>query len=217
MRRNTLRYCALPLGRDQYDEILDYHTCVGAPSRPHEPAKAMIPINGATKAMSNGTRRANTMQRITITLDDHLVEQFETFLAQQGYRNRSEAFRDMVRERLAAERLAQPESGHCLANLTYVYDHHERDLAARMTQVQHDHHDLTVSTLHVHLDHDNCMETVVLRGPVERVREFANTVIAQPGVRHAKLQILPVSVHEALHGHGGEHGSRRHLHVEPMT
>jgi len=157
------------------------------------------------------------MQRITITLDDHLVEQFETFLKQQGYRNRSEAFRDLVRECLVAERLAQSESGHCLANLTYVYDHHERDLAARMTQAQHDHHDLTVSTLHVHLDHDNCMETVILRGPVDRVRGFANAVMAQPGIRHAKLQILPVTLREQSHDHGTASGSQQHLHVEPIT
>lgn len=157
------------------------------------------------------------MRRITITLDDDLVEQFETFLKQQGYQNRSEAFRDLVRERLVSERLAQPEGGHCLANLTYVFDHHERDLATRMTQVQHDHHDLTVSTLHVHLDHQNCMETVVLRGPVDRVQRFANAVIAQPGVRHAKLQILPVTLREQSHGHGSTGASHRHLHVEPIT
>jgi CopG family nickel-responsive transcriptional regulator len=157
------------------------------------------------------------MQRITITLDDDLVEQFEDLRRRQGYGNRSEAFRDLIRDRLAAEQLEQPGEGHCLATLTYVYDHHERDLASRMTRAQHEHHDLTVSTLHVHLDHDNCMETVVLRGPMERVRGFANAVTAQPGVRHAKLQILPVAVREQTHGHGSDDESPRHLHLEPLT
>jgi CopG family nickel-responsive transcriptional regulator len=156
------------------------------------------------------------MQRITITLDDMLVEQFEDFRRRQGYRNRSEAFRDLLRERLGAEQLAQP-GGHCLATLTYVYDHHERDLASRMTSVQHAHHDLTVSTLHVHLDHDNCMETVVLRGGVDRVQGFANAVAARPGVRHAKLYILPVEVREQSHGHGSHGAAGRHLHLEPVT
>jgi CopG family nickel-responsive transcriptional regulator len=157
------------------------------------------------------------MQRITITLDDSLVEQFEDFRRRRGYRNRSEAFRDLVRERLGAEQLAQDRAGHCLATLTYVYDHQERDLAARMTRVQHDHHDLTVSTLHVHLDHDNCMETVVLRGRIGRVRGFANAVAAQPGVRHAKLHLLPVKAEEQAHGHGAEAASGRHLHLEPLS
>jgi CopG family nickel-responsive transcriptional regulator len=157
------------------------------------------------------------MQRITITLDDRLVEQFEDFRRRQGYRNRSEAFRDLLRERLGAEHLAHAGGGHCLATLTYVYDHHQRDLAARMTSAQHAHHDLTVATLHVHLDHDNCMETVVLRGGLARVQGFANAVAAQPGVRHAKLYVLPVAAREQRHGHGDHGDAGRHLHFEPIT
>ena len=157
------------------------------------------------------------MQRITITLDEKLVEQFETFRKRHGYGNRSEAFRDLVRERLDVEHLERGPGIDCIATLTYVYNHHERELATRMTQVQHDHHDLTVSTLHVHLDHHNCLEAVVLRGPLDRVQGFANEVIAQPGVRHAKLHILPVTVREQAHGHGASSEPHAHIHVEPMT
>lgn len=157
------------------------------------------------------------MQRITITLDEKLVEQFETFLKRHGYDNRSEAFRDLVRERLASEHLVQDPGGDCVATLSYVYNHHERELATRMTQVQHNHHDLTVSTLHVHLDHDHCLEATVLRGALNRVQGFADEVTAQPGVRHAKLHIFPVTVREEAHSHGASSDQRFHTHVEPMT
>jgi CopG family transcriptional regulator, nickel-responsive regulator len=157
------------------------------------------------------------MQRITITLDDDLVEQFEAFRKECGYSNRSEAFRDLVRERLESERLAHSGDGDCLATLIYVYNHHQRELPARMTEVSHDHHDLTVSTLHVHLSHEECMETAVLRGPIKRVQRFANGVIAQPGIRHGKLYLLPIRAAEEAHHHGESERPHRHLHLEPIT
>jgi CopG family nickel-responsive transcriptional regulator len=155
------------------------------------------------------------MRRITITLDGPLVERFEAFRKKRGYGNRSEAFRDLLREKLDSEQLARTADGDCLATLIYVYNHHERALATRMTRIQHEHHDLTVSTLHVHLDHDNCMETVVLRGNVARVQGFANAVTAQPGVRHARLHILPVTVREQTHAHGASR--HPHSHLEPIS
>lgn len=86
------------------------------------------------------------MQRITITLDDELVEQFETFLQQKGYKNRSEAMRDLIRERLTRVEPDQHETRDCFATLSYVYDHHERDLSARMAEISHQHHDLNCSS-----------------------------------------------------------------------
>jgi len=157
------------------------------------------------------------MQRITITLDDDLVEQFEQYLGERGYANRSEAFRDLVRERLESERLIRGRDGDCLATLTYVFNHHQRDLAARMTGISHEHHDLTLSTLHVHLSHDSCMETAVLRGPTSRVQAFANAVISQPGVRHGRLYVLPIRMTEEAHGHGESDRSRPHWHLQPIT
>lgn len=156
------------------------------------------------------------MQRISITLDDELVREFETYLTDRGYRNRSEAMRDLIRARLDSERLARQPQGACVANLTYVYNHRERELAARLTRTQHAHHHLAVSTLHVHLDHDNCLETVVLRGPVEQVQQFANAVIAAPGVRHGKLYLLSVEVSEQRHGHGDAAPPHSHVHLKPI-
>jgi CopG family nickel-responsive transcriptional regulator len=157
------------------------------------------------------------MQRITITLDDQLAEEFERFREDRGYANRSEAVRDLIRERLDAERVEKSPSGDCLASLIYVYNHHERDLAARMTRAHHAHHDLAVSTLHVHLDHDNCLEIVVLRGAMDRVRGFADAVIAQAGVRHGRLYLLPVKASDEAHSHGAIGTPHRHLHLEPIS
>jgi len=157
-----------------------------------------------------------TMQRITITLDDGLVADFEAYLAGHGYGNRSEAIRDLIRARLEAEQLARDPDGECLGTLSYVYNHEERTLATRLTRAQHRHHDLAVSTLHIHLDHENCLETVVLRGPAARVRAFADSVITEPGVRHGALSILPVHIRERAHDHGGATVVEPHLHIKPL-
>jgi CopG family nickel-responsive transcriptional regulator len=156
------------------------------------------------------------MQRVTITLDDALNAAFERFRTQRGYGNRSEAVRDLIRERLEAERLQAEPAGYCVATLSYVYNHHERELSGRLTRAHHAHHDLAVSTLHVHLDHDHCLETVVLRGPYDRVRVFADAVIAQPGVHHGRLSVLPVRVAEEAHEHGDPGSAGRHVHLEPL-
>ncbi len=153
------------------------------------------------------------MERITISLDEELAGQFDRFLSDRGYRNRSEAVRDLIRERLESERLERSREGHCIGTLTYVYNHHERELASRLTDVQHHHHDLALSTLHVHLDHDHCMETVVLQGPTEQVRAFADSVITRAGVRHGRLYLVPVEVAGGKHSHG----CGPHTHVSPRT
>lgn len=154
------------------------------------------------------------MERMTISLDEDLAQQFDQFIAERGYRNRSEAIRDLIREKLGSKRLESEDSAHCIGTLTYVYNHHERELASRLTQVQHHHHDLALSTLHVHLDHDNCMETVVLRGATEDVRQFADAVTTRPGVRHGNLYLVPVEEEKTTHAHGHGH-SHEHLHTRP--
>lgn len=157
------------------------------------------------------------MQRMTITLDDDLAADFEKYLADHGYQNRSEAIRDLIRQRVDEQRLTEKPSGNCLASLTYVFNHHERELASRLTESHHAHHDLHIATLHVHLDHDNCMETVVLRGSVNRVEAFANATIAQPGVRHGNLYVLPVKIAEQNHTHGPDFRAHRHVHMQPTS
>jgi len=153
------------------------------------------------------------MERITISLDSALSGQFDEFIAEQGYTNRSEAIRDLIRQRLEKERLEVSEEGSCVATLSYVYNHHEMELASRITNAHHHHHELNLSSLHVHMDHDNCLEIAILRGAISDVRDFANTVMAERGVRHGKLSMVPVDVSENSHSGDG----KPHVHSRPLT
>lgn len=152
-------------------------------------------------------------ERFTVSLDKELAEAFETYREQVGYESRSEAVRDLLRGFLARERAAAEPDGNCVGVLTYVYDHHNGDLGKQLTRVQHDHHDLTVATLHVHLDHDFCLETAVLRGALARIREFSNQLISRRGVRHGELHLVPVTVEDDKHSHGKH--SHSHEHITP--
>jgi CopG family transcriptional regulator, nickel-responsive regulator len=137
------------------------------------------------------------MQRLTITIDDALDAELNRFMRARGYDNRSEALRDLARSGLQQAALEVAGSRPCVAALIYVYDHHARDLPKRLTQDFHHRHDLAQTTLHMHLDHENCMEVTVLKGRGKDVQEFANHVIAERGVRHGHVVYLP-----AGHDHG---------------
>lgn len=146
------------------------------------------------------------MQRLTISLDDRLAEALDQLLRAQGYDNRSEALRDILRRHIEASRLdQQAESLLCVANLSFVYDHHARTLAERVMTLQHDHHDLTIASQHVHLDHDHCLESLMLKGPVQKVRAFAERLSAERGVRHGQLNLIPVAAAADDHGHAHLH------------
>ncbi|MBS1208928.1 MAG: nickel responsive regulator NikR [Proteobacteria bacterium] len=132
------------------------------------------------------------MQRLTISLDDDLAEAFEELMRRRGYANRSEAVRDLLRRELGESDLSSGASRQCVAVLSYVFDHHERQLSSRLTTMQHDHHDLAIATLHAHISHADCIETVILRGATQKVTEFAHAVIAETGVRHGQVQLIPV-------------------------
>jgi CopG family transcriptional regulator, nickel-responsive regulator len=152
------------------------------------------------------------MERITISLPEELAQEFDRLIAERGYDNRSEAVRDILRAHLDRMREAREADGHCVANLSYVYNHHERDLAERLMALQHAHHDLAVSTMHAHLDHEHCIETVLLKGPVQAVRRFANALAAERGVRHGQLNLVMVELGQA-HDHGD---GKPHVHLRPQ-
>jgi len=156
------------------------------------------------------------MERITFSLDGNLAAQFDALIRSRGYANRSEAVRDLLRRELEGDRIAREEAPHCVASLSYVYNHHERRLAERLTELQHASHDLVVSSMHVHLDHDNCLETLFLRGHTVEVRSFAEKLIAERGVRHGQLNLVPVDAETTTHQH---HRSliSGHLHSRPRT
>ncbi|MCD2511216.1 nickel-responsive transcriptional regulator NikR [Comamonas endophytica] len=130
------------------------------------------------------------MQRFTISLQDHLAQEFDAFMARTGHSNRSEAIRDLLHTHLGQQREAAQAMGPCVANLSYVYDHHERELSERLARLQHAHHHLTIATTHVLLDHSRCLETVMLKGPAQQVRQFAQQLIAERGVHHGQLNLV---------------------------
>lgn len=148
------------------------------------------------------------MERFTISLSDELAANFDKWIQARGYVNRSEAVRDLLRKEIETERLNQDQATHCVASLSYVYNHHERNLAERLTHLQHHAHDLVVCTMHVHLDHEDCLESLFLRGSTQNVRGFAEKVCAESGVRHGLVNLVPVDPNAVEH---------HHTHFHPLT
>ncbi|MDW5444598.1 nickel-responsive transcriptional regulator NikR [Polaromonas sp. SM01] len=156
------------------------------------------------------------MQRFTISLDDDLAAQFDGLIADRGYINRSEAVRDLIRERLGKDTLDARAATYCVANVSYVYDHHEQQVTRRLMALQHEHHDLVVSSLHTHLDHDHCLESVVLRGPTPAVQACAQQLVALRGVRHGQIHLVPLAQESAGHCHAHASGAG-HKHLKPIS
>ena len=156
------------------------------------------------------------MERITISVDEKLAKEFDALIRKRGYASRSEAMRDLLRREVEANRVAYEARSYCVANLSYVYNHHERDLAERLMAAQHRHHDLVVSTMHVHLDHEHCLESVVLKGPTAAVRAFAGATQAERGVRHGQVNLVTVEIGDAHAGQGAHH-HHGHLHLMPRS
>ena len=156
------------------------------------------------------------MQRITLSIDDDLAATLDRHMKKRRYASRSEALRDILREARRASsstQAADKDDGFCVATLAYVYDHETRDLGRRLTQAQHKHHDLQVATLHVHLDHDCCLEVAVLRGPAKAVRALADDTVSQRGVRHGQLHLVPAERAHGRHSHGGGPHEHEHIHA----
>lgn len=154
------------------------------------------------------------MERFTISLDDPLAHDFDQMIASKGYGSRSEAVRDLIRQALEAQQAPRYASPFSVAVLSYVYNHHEKALADRLMSAQHEHHDLVISTMHAHLDHDHCLEAVFLQGPTSAVQQFAQQTIAQSGVRHGAINLVAAEAEPGRHWHGDGH-SHLHSHLRP--
>lgn len=145
------------------------------------------------------------MQRITITLDDDLMEDLDRMITEHGYQNRSEAIRDFTRAGMQQAEQKSGQSGDCVAALVYVYDHAARDLSRRLVENYHGHHDLSLATLHVHLNNDSCMEVTALQGSGKEVQHFANHIISERGVQYGRLVMIPATpakkASKASHSH----------------
>ena len=145
------------------------------------------------------------LSRIGIALDSDLFKRFDRSIEKSGYTNRSEAFRDLIRDRLVSEQTAAPDA-IVVGTVTLIYNHHAHGITEKLTEAQHAHHDLVVSTSHAHLDHDSCLEVLIVHGKAARVEHFADILIGLKGVQHGRL-VMTVPTHslESEHEHGHAH------------
>jgi CopG family nickel-responsive transcriptional regulator len=127
-----------------------------------------------------------TLSRIGVALDSNLLERFDLYITTQGYSNRSEAFRDLIRDRLNVSRLRSAKA-FVVGTVTLIYDHHSRLLPEKLMELQHRFHDVIISTVHSHLDHDMCLEVVVVKGQLGQVEQLSDRLIGIKGVQHGKL------------------------------
>ena len=126
------------------------------------------------------------LTRVSISLEESLLLAFDKHIEGKGYANRSEALRDLIRDRLIHEKSAS-STGEIVAVVMLVYDHHARELAAKLIDKQHHHHELVVSTLHVHLGARHCLEVTILRGLAKKIRHLADDLLATRGVLHGEI------------------------------
>ena len=132
--------------------------------------------------------RTEQAARFSVSLPPGLLEDLDKMISEQGYDNRSLAVADMIRDRLVEHRRKFGDED-IAGTISLVYDHHKQHVQATLTDIQHDHHRLIVSTLHVHLDHHNCLEVLVVRGKAGAIKKIADELIAAKGVKHGKLMV----------------------------
>ena len=128
-----------------------------------------------------------SLLRFGVSLEKKLLDEFDTLIKRKSYPNRSEAFRDLIRQELVKEEWA--ESGEVVGAITLVYDHHKRELVNKLTDIQHDFQEVIISTQHIHLDHDNCLEIIASRGNPKDVKSLADTLKSVKGVKHGTLSM----------------------------
>ncbi len=123
--------------------------------------------------------------RFTVSLEKDLLAKFDEAIQRRDYTNRSEAIRDLIRENLIDQ---EWETGvEVIGNITMVYNHHERELAKELTHTQHNFNDVVISSQHIHIDHENCLEVIIVRGTVELVTKLYNTLKSTDGVKQCEL------------------------------
>lgn len=128
------------------------------------------------------------VKRFGISIDADLADRFDSHILAEGYSNRSEALRDLMREHLVADQWSL-DGTVTAASLSLVYDHHQHDLGETLTHIQHEHREIIISSLHVHIDHDNCLEVIILKGPNTDIKTLADRLSAIRGVKHSRLNM----------------------------
>ncbi|MDF1614214.1 nickel-responsive transcriptional regulator NikR [Desulfurivibrio dismutans] len=125
------------------------------------------------------------LRRFSVSLEDGLLADFDDFIKRRQYTNRSEAIRDLIRREFVQEEWG--EDKEVIGVISLVYDHHQFQILERINDIQHDHHQMITSTTHVHMDHDNCLEILIVRGRASMVRQLADRLIALRGVKDGHL------------------------------
>ena len=126
------------------------------------------------------------IERIGISLEADLLARFDKLMAEKGYSNRSEAVRDLIREKLVEQEWAAP-AGEAVATVLLVYEHETMELSQKLTRLEHEEFHCVVSSMHVHMDHDNCLEILVLRGPGRKIQRLGERLISLRGVKHGRF------------------------------
>ena len=152
------------------------------------------------------------MQRVTVTLDDELVQELDLLVASGGYRNRSEGVRDLARAGIHQALLDTGAAEHCVATLAYVLDHAVRGVAHQLASLFLENHDIAVATTRIQLNHGSFMEVAILKGPILQVRALAEEVQALRGVRQGRLVLVPAALEEEAHHHE-KAGALPHVHL----
>ena len=125
------------------------------------------------------------LTRFSVSIETELLGRFLRTAKKHGWNNRSEAIRNVIRDSLVREEWQGDDE--IVGTITIVYDHHKRELNDRLTNIQHDHHDAVLAATHIHLDHDNCLEMIAVRGTASKVQKIADALIGTRGVKHGKL------------------------------
>ena len=133
------------------------------------------------------------LTRTALAIDVDLLAKFDAWMASRGYTNRSEAMRDLIRSALVQQEWANPKA-RMVAVVSVIFDHAARDLAQEVTEIQHRDHRCILCSQHIHLDHHNCLEVILMQGPAQQLRRVANAIVATRGVKAGKLTLLSPNV-----------------------
>jgi len=128
--------------------------------------------------------------RFAVSIDEKLLERFDEFIEKKGYVSRSEAIRDLIRNALIEESIG--EDKEVFGTITIVYDHHQRELAEKITEIEHGFLDNIISTMHIHIDHHHCLETIAVKGKASVIKELADRITTLKGVKHGKLVVTGI-------------------------
>ncbi len=128
------------------------------------------------------------LARFGISIPEELLKAFDEYIERKHYANRSEAIRDLIRQKLVEEEWKESKE-EVVGVITYLYDHHKRELTDKLIEIQHNHYDKIITTQHIHVDHDRCLEAVLVKGKANEIKELADKIQAQKGVLHLNLAL----------------------------